>query len=155
MDSTSVSLLRRLQSDDREIAWERFVDLALTECKDPDCYGVKDNSGLADLPAGLFSPATLELASVDVRPYRDKYDPDGGGAHDCNDPATTTVTENCDHGADHIQSLAEGVYRMAVRVALKGWDDRTVINLAGHHVQGDKCQGVICALYENTEEAVS
>lgn len=27
MDSTSHSLLRRLQSDDREIAWERFVDL--------------------------------------------------------------------------------------------------------------------------------
>ena len=27
MDSTSVSLLRRLQSDEREIAWERFVEL--------------------------------------------------------------------------------------------------------------------------------
>ena len=27
MDSTSVSLLRRLRSDDREAAWERFVDL--------------------------------------------------------------------------------------------------------------------------------
>jgi RNA polymerase sigma-70 factor, ECF subfamily len=27
MDSTSVSLLRRLHSDEREIAWERFVDL--------------------------------------------------------------------------------------------------------------------------------
>jgi len=27
MDSTSVSLLRRLHSDDREIAWERFVEL--------------------------------------------------------------------------------------------------------------------------------
>jgi RNA polymerase sigma-70 factor (ECF subfamily) len=27
MDSTSVSLLRRLQSDDCELAWERFVGL--------------------------------------------------------------------------------------------------------------------------------
>ena len=27
MDSTSVSLLRRLKTDEREVAWERFVDL--------------------------------------------------------------------------------------------------------------------------------
>ena len=27
MDSTSVSLLRRLHTDEKEIAWERFVEL--------------------------------------------------------------------------------------------------------------------------------
>ena len=69
-DSTSLSLLRRLQSDDREIAWERFVDLYA-----PLIFHWGSNHGLsaadaADLVQEVMAVLVVKLPEFEYDPKR-------------------------------------------------------------------------------------
>jgi RNA polymerase sigma-70 factor (ECF subfamily) len=70
MDSTSVSLLRRLRSDDKEAAWERFVDLYA-----PLIYHWGKNHGLnptdtADLVQEVLATLVVKLPAFEYDPKR-------------------------------------------------------------------------------------
>ena len=128
---------------------ERQLDLRLEFCDpEPGCYPSTNPDGLP----GLEDSIDLEHVNMAVRPYRvwdvpEKWCQEEG--------CEQQPADGFDHGGDYIQNLENGHYRMAVRFGLKATEHRTVINLAGHHVQGDKFQGVLCALYEDTGDALT
>ncbi len=68
LDSTSVSLLRRLHSDDREIAWERFVELYA-----PLIYHWTLKTGLSGHDAADCVQDVLATLVEKLRTF--KYDP--------------------------------------------------------------------------------
>lgn len=68
MDSTSASLLCRLQSDDRELAWERFVELYA-----PLIYHWGVNHGLRSADAADLVQEVLAILVVKLPDFR--YDP--------------------------------------------------------------------------------
>ena len=111
---------------------DRFMNLVLTECSDPGCYLISEDSNndgvLNDgLPAGIFDAGAVdEKFWITVRPYR----------------------EDAPEGIEgHIQQLPEGAWNMAVRFNLKrgNKDPRVVINLGARSVPGDNFQGMLCA----------
>jgi hypothetical protein len=85
--------------------------------------------------ASNFENNVFENASIAVRPY--KSDNNGGAPTD----------------QDHIQLLEPRDYLMAVRLILRDYSKNTprvVVSLAGHSVLGDKFQGVLCDIPDQT-----
>ena len=141
---------------------ERQLDLVLMPCSAAEaevedrCMEQVDFDNLAaDLPAHMRifaegfggassdNPYDMEDVTFHLRPYK----------------AVDLPGDNHHHGGDHLQKLDPGVvYRMALRIWLKHvetGDPRVVINLAGHHVPGDKSQGVSCAHIPDPTVAVT
>jgi hypothetical protein len=120
---------------------QRLLELAFISCAnfegEDNCYDVAKNP--ADLPEHLFEINSPENVTMSVRPYRDPNAPDGLG---------------------HIQNLAasDTPYKMAVRFALKGGGrgvPRIVIGMASRHIQGDKFEGILCDLGDQTMKAAT
>jgi hypothetical protein len=134
---------------------ERELDLMLEPCSpsedDDRCMTPGEIADLTTaLPEhmnGIFEQGSpggdfdMENVMFELRPYWDAEIPERFSG-------LQAAADGHHHGGDHLQELLPAEYRMALRIWLKRpgrTDPRLMINLAGHHVPGDKFQGVSCA----------